>query len=33
MGMGWKYLFLKKHVWLGHPSVENAVIVDKARVT
>ena len=20
MGMGWKYFFLKKHVWLGHPN-------------
>ena len=20
MGMGWKYIFLKKHVWLGHPN-------------
>ena len=19
--MGWKYLFLKKHVWLGHPNI------------
>ena len=22
MGMGWKYFFLKKHVWLGHPNVD-----------
>ena len=21
MGMEWKYFFLKKHVWLGHPTV------------
>ena len=23
MGMGWKYFFLKKHVWLGHPSAHS----------